>query len=376
MWLMDDPAWRGTIANFTGCRKPPDRTNIAGYSREKPRGEQTATQATIIGEDDMKAIVRALACAIAVTGFAASAASAQSYPVKQIHIIVAYAAGGTGDVVARLLSDKLGAALGQSVVVENRAGASGAIGARTVAIAAPDGYTLLLGQTGEISINQHWLKNIGYDPDKELQPIALCSVVPLALVVPAKATYSTMPEFVALLKSGQPVSFASAGVGTPGFFAGEMLKVRLDKNMNHVPYKGAGPALNDLLGGHVDMYFPGFPAVTPQVKAGLLKLLAVSSGVRSPSAPDVPTVAEVTGIKNFDFTLWQGIFAPRGTPDAVVKRLNTEINKLLATDDIKTRFAELGADIRPMSIEQFTAFVQAESAKYVEVIKDSGAKPE
>jgi len=322
----------------------------------------------------MKLMFRVLLCAFALC--AARPVLAQSYPSRPIHLIVAYAPGGTGDVVARILSDKLAAALGQSVVVENRAGASGAIGARAVATATPDGYMLLLGQTGEISINQHWLKDVGYDPDKDLQPIALASVVSLALVVPEKAPYSTMKDFVAYLKSGKPVTFASAGVGTPGFFAGEALKAGVKGNMTHVPYKGAGPALNDLLGAHVDMYFPGFPAVTPQVKAGSLKLLAVSSSTRVPSAPDVPTVAEVTGIKNFDYTLWQGIFAPRGTPDDVVKRINAEVNKILATEEIKKKFAELGADIRPMSVAQFTQFVQAESAKYVQVIKDTGAKPE
>ena len=321
----------------------------------------------------MLVMLRALLCVLALC---ATPTLADSWPSRPIHLIVAYAPGGTGDVVARLLSDKLAAALGQSVVVENRAGASGAIGARAVATAMPDGYVLLLGQTGEISINQHWLKDAGYDPDKDLQPIALASVVSLALVVPEKAPYSTMKDFVAYLKSGKPVTFASAGVGTPGFFAGEALKAGLKGNMTHVPYKGAGPALNDLLGAHVDMYFPGFPAVTPQVKAGSLKLLAVSSGMPVPSAPDVPTVAEVTGIKNFDYTLWQGIFAPRGTPDDIVKRLNTEINKVLATEEIKKKFAELGADIRPMSVAQFTTFVQAESAKYVQVIKATGAKPE
>ena len=321
----------------------------------------------------MLVMLRALLCVLALC---ATPAFADSWPSRPIHLIVAYAPGGTGDVVARLLSDKLAAALGQSIVVENRAGASGAIGARAVATATPDGYMLLLGQTGEISINQHWLKDLNYDPDKELQPIALASVVSLALVVPAKAPYSTMQDFVAYLKSGKPVSFASAGVGTPGFFAGEALNAGLKAKMTHVPYKGAGPALNDLLGAHVDMYFPGFPAVTPQVKAGSLKLLAVSSSIRVPSAPDVPTVAEVTGLKTFDFTLWQGIFAPRGTPAEVIKRLNTEINKILATDDIKTKFAELGADIRPTTVEQFTQFVQAESAKYVEVIKATSAKPE
>ena len=321
----------------------------------------------------MLVMLRTLLCVLALC---ATPALADSWPSRPIHLIVAYAPGGTGDVVARLLSDKLAAALGQSVVVENRAGASGAIGARAIATATPDGYMLLLGQTGEISINQHWLKEPGYDPDKDLRPIALASVVSLALVVPEKAPYSTMKDFVAYLKSGKPVTFASAGVGTPGFFAGEALKAGLKANMTHVPYKGAGPALNDLLGAHVDMSFPGFPAVTPQVKAGSLKLLAVSSDVRAPSAPDVPTVAEVTGIKNFDYTLWQGIFAPHGTPDDIVKRLNTEVNKILATEEIKKKFAELGADIRPMSAAQFTTFVQAESAKYVQVIKATDAKPE
>ena len=324
----------------------------------------------------MRPLFRARLCVMAAYAVlcAVQPGIAQTYPTRPVHIIVAYSAGGTGDVVARLLSDKLGAALGQGIVVENRAGASGAIGARAVAIAAPDGYTLLLGQTGEISINQHWLKDIGYDPDKDLQPVALAAVVPLALVVPAKAPYSTMQEFLAFLKTGKSITFASAGSGTPGHFAGELLKLRTKSNMTHVPYKGAGPALNDLLGSHVDMYFPGFPAVTPQLKAGSLKILAVASATRAPSAPDVPTVKEATGIQNFDFTLWGGIFAPHGTPDAVVKRLNTEINKILADEDIKKKFAALGAEIRPMSVAQFTDFVHAESVKYIEVIKDTGTK--
>ena len=307
---------------------------------------------------------------------AASPGFAQTYPNRPIHMIVAYSAGGTGDVVARILADKLGTVLGQNIVVENRAGASGNIGARTVATATPDGYMLLLGQTGEISINQHWMKDVGFDADKDLQPIALASVVPLALVVPAKAPYSTMAGYLAFLKSGKPSTYASAGTGTPGHFAGELLKLRTKANMTHVPYKGAGPALNDLVGGHVDMYFPGFPAVTPLMKAGSLKLLAVSSATRAPSAPDIPTVAEASGIKNFDFTLWQGIFAPHGTPDAIVQRLNSEINKILASAEIKKKFADLGAEIRIMSVAQFAAFTTAESEKYVGVIKDTGAKPE
>ena len=312
-------------------------------------------------------------CAFAALAFgAAGAARADTYPTRQIRLIVAYSAGGTGDVVARLVADKLGTALGQSVIVENRAGASGAIGARFVVAAAPDGYTLLLGQTAEISVNQHLLKDIGYDPDKDLQPVALASVVPLALVVPAKAPYATIAEYLAFLKSGKPSTFASAGTGTPGHFAGELLKARTKGNMTHIPYKGAGPALNDLIGAHIDMYFPGFPSVAPMVKAGTLKLLAVSSGSRVPSAPDVPTVKEASGIENFDFTLWQGIFAPRGTPTEIVDKLNSEINKVLKSAEIATRFADLGADIQIMSVDQFRAFVKTESDKYVGVIKETG----
>src|SRR4249919_1019253 len=296
----------------------------------------------------------------------------QTYPTRTIQVIVAYAAGGTGDIVARSVSDKLGATLGQSVVVENRAGASGAIGAHSVATSVPDGYTLLVGQTGEIAVNQHWLKGLNYDPDKDLVPIALAAVVPLALVVPAKAPYSTLPEFLAALKAKPKITFASAGIGTPGHFAGELLKLKFDENLTHVPYKGAGPALNDLIGGHVEFYFSGFPAAAPHLKAGNLKLLALSSATRSPAAPDVPTVAEVTGIKDYDFTLWAGFFAPRGTPQAVIDRLNKEINAVLAHPDIKARLEAAGAVVTPMSVAEFKAFVRGESAKYLNVIKETG----
>src|SRR6478752_7141735 len=310
---------------------------------------------------------------VAVVG-AGSAAPAwsQAYPSRPIQMVVAYAAGGTGDIVARSIADKLGIALGQSVVVENRAGASGSIGAHSVTTAAPDGYTLLVGQTGEIAVNQHWLKGLNYDPDKDLMPIALAAVVPLALVVPAKAPYSTLPEFLAALKAKPKMTFASAGIGTPGHFAGELLKLQFDENLTHVPYKGAGPALNDLIGNHVDFYFPGFPAAAPHVKGGNLKMLAISAGERSPAAPEMPTVAEVTGIKDYDFTLWAGFFAPRGTPQPVIDRLNKEINGVLAQPDVKARLEAAGAVVTAMSVAEFKSFVHGESAKYLNVIKETG----
>jgi tripartite-type tricarboxylate transporter receptor subunit TctC len=322
---------------------------------------------------DLRATAASLLAA-AVLGIAAPA-SAQTYPSRGITIIVAFAPGGTGDLVARLVAEKLGPALGQPIVVENRAGAGGAIGARSVATAAPDGYTLLLGQTGEIAITPYWNKGAGYDPDKDLQPVALATIGPLALVAPGKASYSTVGE---MLKAagGRGLSFASAGPGTPGHLAGEVLKFRSKANLAHVPYKGAGPALNDLLGGHVDFFFSGFPAAEPYVQAGNLKLLAVSSGKRSSATPDVPTVAEAAGIADFDITLWQGFFAPHGTPREVVSRLNEEINRILVDPAVKARLLQGGIDVSPMSVDRFSEFVHTEIVKFAQIIKETGIKSE
>jgi tripartite-type tricarboxylate transporter receptor subunit TctC len=315
--------------------------------------------------------------AIAAIGlFATLPASAQTFPSKNIHIVVAYAPGGTGDIVARLIAQPLGAALGQTIVIENRAGATGSIGTQAVVSAPPDGHTLLMGQTGEISINKHWISNLSYDAQKELTPVALASVVPLALVVAAKAPYSSIGDLAKALADKKRVTFASAGTGTPGHFAGEFLKLRAKANLTHVPYKGAGPALNDLIGGHVDMYFPGFPAAVPLLKAGTVKLLAVSSAKRSGAAPEIPTVAEAINDPSFDLTLWQGFFVPAATPKPIVDRLNAEINKVLASPDMQTKLREAGADVRIGSSAQFAAFAKSESDKYAQIIKESGVKPE
>jgi tripartite-type tricarboxylate transporter receptor subunit TctC len=314
----------------------------------------------------------ALAAGLAVT---ALPASAQTYPSGPVHMIVAYAAGGTGDVVARIVAPKLAIALNQSVIVENRAGASGAIGARSVATATPDGLTLLVGQTAEIAINQHWLKGITYDPDKDLQPVALLAIVPLALVVPAKAPYSTIAEFLAALPKSK-LTFASAGTGTPGHFAGELLKAKTKSDLTHVPYKGAGPALTDLIGSHVDLYFPGMPAAMPLVKSGLVKVLAVSTAKRSGIAPDVPAVAETKGFEDFDFSLWAGVFAPHGTAPEIVAKLNSEINKVLNDPDTRQKLVEAGAEVDPMSVDQTRGFVAGESKKYLRIIKQTGITAE
>jgi tripartite-type tricarboxylate transporter receptor subunit TctC len=313
------------------------------------------------------------AAALVAAAFVAAVvpAKAQTYPSRPVHVVVPYAPGGTGDIVGRLISDKLAQSLGQTFVIENRAGASGAIGTQLVANAMPDGHTLLVGQTGELAINQHWIKDLGYDPNRDLAPIALAAVVPLALVVPRSAPYSTVAGMIAAAKS-RTLSFASAGTGTPGHFAGELLKLRTASRLTHVPYKGAGPALNDLVGGHVDMFFSGFPAAAPQVKAGTLKLLAVSSGTRSSAAPDAPSVAEAANIPDFDITLWAGFFAPRGTPEAIVRRLNGEINRILQLPDIKARLEEDGAEIRLLTPDALSDFMRSESDKYLRIIKETG----
>ena len=314
---------------------------------------------------------RAIAVALLAAGLAAAGpALAQTYPSRAVKFVVPYPAGGTGDMVARIVADRLSGVLGHAVVVENRPGAAGAIGTKAVATATADGHTLLIGHTGEIAINPHWVKDIGYDADRDLLPVALAAIVPLALVVPGKAPYASVAEMLKL-SNERGLSFASAGIGTPGHFAAEVLKFKTKSNLIHVPYKGAPPALNDLVGGHVDLFFSGFPAALPHVKAGALKLLAVSSGQRSGVAPDVPTVAEAAGIAGFDITLWMGFFAPRGTPKEVVARLNADINRILAEHDVKQKLLEQGADVSPISVNQFAAFVKTEREKFQTIIKDA-----
>jgi tripartite-type tricarboxylate transporter receptor subunit TctC len=299
-----------------------------------------------------------------------------TYPSRTIHLIVSFAPGGTGDILGRIVANQLSIELGQSIAVENRAGAGGTIGARDVVNAEPDGYTLTVGQTPEIAVNPYFMKDVGYDPLKDLQPIALIGVVPLALVVPPDSPYSNVAQWVAALRANQAITFASAGIGTPGHLAGELLKLKLDDKLVHVPYKGAGPALNDVAGSHVDFYFPGYPGAVPLVQGGRVKMLAVSTAKRLPGAPDIPTVAEATGLADFDFTLWAGFFGPRALPADIATRLNAAINKVIVEPDVKARLQDAGAVVTPMSIDQFAAFVRAEIERYKGIIKDGDLKPE
>ena len=326
----------------------------------------------------MRPISSVVAAATIAMGLAVAAVPAwpQAYPSRPIRLIVNFPPGGAGDILGRIIGNQLSIELHQSVVVENRSGAGGTIGARDVANAPPDGYTLTVGQTPEIAINPYFMKDVGYDPLKDLQPIALAGVMPLALVVPPKSPYTTAAQWVAALRADKPMTFASAGVGTPGHLGGELLKLKLDGKLVHVPYKGAGPALNDVAGGQVDFYFPAYPGAVPLVQSGRVRMLAVSSIKRAPLNPDIPTVAEVTGIANFDFTLWVGFFGPHGLPKDIAAQLNAEINKIITEPAIKARLQATGADITPLSIDQLDKFVRADIQRYREIIKQAELKPE
>ncbi len=326
----------------------------------------------------MKLMSGILAAAAIAAGLAATALPAwpQTYPSRPIRLIVSFPPGGTGDILGRIIANQLAIELGQSIAVENRSGAGGTIGARDIVSAPPDGYTLTVGQTPEIAINPYFMKDVGYDPIKDLQPIALAGDVPLALVVPPQSPFSTAAQWVAALRANQPLTFASAGIGTPGHLGGELLKLKIDNKLVHVPYKGAGPALNDVAGGQVDFYFPGYPGAVPLMQSGRIKMLAVSTGKRLASAPDTPTVAEVTGLKDFDFTLWAGFFGPHGLPSDVTARLNITINKVILEPDIKSKLEASGADVSALSIDQFGAFVRADIERYRGIINAGNLKPE
>ncbi len=317
-----------------------------------------------------------LAATLLALAAAFGAQAEPAWPAKPIRVIVAYAPGGTGDVFARLIVERLRGPLGQAIVVENRPGASGAIGTALVAKAPPDGYTLLFGQTPEIAINQSVVKNLDHDPSKDLVPVVLVGNAALALVVNANSPYHTVQDLIAAARQDPGrLAFATAGTATPGHIAAETLALRGQAPTIHAPYKGAGPALTDLLGNHVAFFFSGMPAVFPHVKSGKLRLLAVSTARRAAGAPDTPTVEE-SGIQGFDFSLWGGVFAPARTPAAIVTRLNREVNRILAEQAVRDRLVQEGATVTANTPEQFAAFVRREVDKYAQVIAQTGIKAE
>lgn len=297
------------------------------------------------------------------------------YPSKPITIVVAYPPGGQGDVFARLIAQRLTTIFKQSVIVDNKPGATGAIGARFVANAKGNGYTLLLGQPGEIAINQLVVQKLGYDPAKDLRPVVLIGESPLVLVTSANSTYNSLQDLIkdAKAKPGS-VTYASSGSATPGHLAAAAMALGAKIDMLHVPYKGGGQAMTDVLANQVNVFFAGASGASPHVKGGKVKPLAVSGLQRIPSLPNIPTISEF--FPDFNYTLWGGLFAPAGTPDAVVRRLNKEVNAILSEPEIRSRLESDGVLVRSNSAEEFASYVSQEMTKYARLVKALGIKPE
>lgn len=313
------------------------------------------------------------AAALAAAGAALPALAQSAYPNKPIKLVVGYAAGGATDVIARLVGQKLGESLGQTVVIDNRAGANSNVGAEAVAHSPADGYTLYV-YTIANTINATLYPKLGYDPEKDFEPIGLIAKVPNILVVNKDVPVKTLAEYVAYTKAQpQGVTFASSGSGSSIHLSGEMFKMVTKLNMLHVPYRGSAPAVSDLLGGQVQSMFDNAPSAMPHIQSGRLRPIAITSPQRSPLLPDVPTFIE-SGYADFDVQSWFGLAAPAGTPAAVVTKLNAELAKVLALPEVKKRLAEMGATPSGGSPADMRKFAAAEIKRWNAVVKASGAK--
>jgi tripartite-type tricarboxylate transporter receptor subunit TctC len=314
-----------------------------------------------------------LACLLV---FVSSLARAQSWPTRPIHIIVSSGAGGTADILARVIGERLAAVLGVPVIIEDRPGAGGHLGAGSVARAEADGYTLLMSGSPTHSVGPHLFKNLTYDPMRDVPPVAMIAVAPNLLVVNASLPVTSLQDLIALAreKPGQ-LTYSSAGTGTSGHLAAELLKSMARIDASHVPYKSGPEAVSAVLSGNVTFVFFTVPSVLPQVEAGKLRALAITSAARSQLVPNVPTVAEV-GFPDFEVLAWYALFAPRETPKPIVARLSAEIEKIIRLPEIQTKMIQLGMEPRYMNPEQLTSFVAVESPKWGALLRASGATPE
>jgi len=305
---------------------------------------------------------------------AAGTCAAQSYPAKPIRIVVPFPPGGIADLFARVIGQKFGETWGQPSVVENRPGAGGNIGAEIVAKSPPDGYTLVTGSIGTHAVNISLFSKLPYDPIRDFAPVSLIMEAEGLLVVHPSVPVRTVKELIALARArpGQ-LSYASAGHGTAAHLSGELFKSMAKVDMVHVPYKGNVPAITDLLAGQTSLLFATMPTVLPQVQAGRLRALAVTSSARSPAAPELPTIAEAA-LPGYSVTNWIGFFAPAGTPRDVVVKLNAEVVRIMQAPEIQKRLLNEGAKFTPWTPDEFTAFVKVEIAKWAKVVKDAGIR--
>ena len=301
---------------------------------------------------------------------------AQQYPARPIRFVLGFAPGGASDTMARTIGTRLSEGLGQAVVIDNRPGAGGNIAAEIVARSAPDGYTMLLGNNGILAINLSLYPRIGFDPVKDFAPVVLIASQPNILVVNPSVPVESVKALVALAKSkpGQ-LNYASPGAGTTGHLAAELFKTLAGVNMFVIPFKGGGPAVLAVISGECQFTFATALSVQPQIKAGKVKALAVTTAKRSASFPDLPTVAEA-GVPGFDAITWHGIVVPARTPQAVIARLNREFNKLLQTADMRERLMTLGSDIIGGEPKQLTEYMRIEIPRWAKLIRESGARPD
>jgi tripartite-type tricarboxylate transporter receptor subunit TctC len=322
----------------------------------------------------MRGITSALAaCVAAAAALAAGVAGAQPYPVKPLRIIVPFPPGGATDILGRYIAQKLGETLGQQALVDNRPGANGTLGLDLGAKAPPDGHTLVIGQTGNLTISPN-LTRVPYDPLKDFAPITLLVASPHVIAVHPSLPAKNLKDLVALARSKPgALNYASTGSGSAGHLGVELLKKTTKMNVVHVPYKGAVPGFTDLVAGHVAMMFTSVMSTQSFAKAGRVRMLAVGSAQRSPSAPDVPTIAE-SGYPGFEVTTWWGLLGPAAMPKEIVARLNSEAVKIMASQDARDRIGALGADLVTTTPDQFAQRIRKEHAVWAQAIKESGAK--
>lgn len=314
--------------------------------------------------------------ALMVLAAVATDAAAQAYPNKPIRLIVPYAAGGATDLMARSIAQKLGAGLGVQVIVDNRGGAGGNIAAEMAAKAPPDGYTLFFGATGQLVINPVLYAKLTFDPMKDFAPIGLVGQLPLFLTVPATSPVNSVAELVAAVRAKpDKFNYGSSGIGGTTHLAMEMLKAHTGMSITHVPYKGTAAAVNDMLGGSLQVMFDAWATTGPHVHSGKLRFLAVSSAARSSFEPKVPTVAE-SGYPGFDLGVWYALLAPAGTPPEVIARLSAETAKVTAQPELKQIFATMGMEPMTSTADQLAVFMRSEAVKWAKVVRDSGAKAE
>jgi len=321
-------------------------------------------------------MIRPVAAALVAAIVSISPLAAQTYPAKPVTLVVPFAPGGSSDVISRFVGQKLTEMWKQSVIVDNKAGGGGQIAMQAVARTAPDGYTLILGHIGTLAVNPTMFEKLSYDYKKEFLPVAMLAIVPSAIAVTPGLPPKTLKEFLDYARANPgKLNYGSAGNGSAGHLAMEYFKDTVKIEAQHVPYKGTGPMLTDLLSGQTQVTYNGVLPLVPHAKSGKLRIIAVGSTKRLPILPDVPTIAE-SGFPGFETSQWYGVLAPAGTPRAIIEKLNADINKVLADPEIQKRLADDGAVAGSGSPEDFGTYIDAEEKRWGAVVKKAGIKPD